>query len=164
MKRKAYQVAFPVTFVVVMVAFLSTVFFANANLSFAILSKKKSSAVPRISAVDYTEVRIRQFQGALKITDAQKKLWNNLIQVMRGNAIDMDTLTEDRIENTKNMNAVEHMKFHSQIIEAHANQLKKFIPAFEALYTSMSDEQKKITDTTFRTGMTVIMKIDPLLS
>jgi len=56
------------------------------------------------------------------------------------------------------------MIFHSQITEAQSNQLKKFIPPFEALYNSMSDEQKKITDTTFRTGMTVIMKIDPLLS
>jgi hypothetical protein len=35
MKQKAYQVAFPVTLVVVMVAFLSTIFFASANLSFA---------------------------------------------------------------------------------------------------------------------------------
>jgi len=30
--------------------------------------------------------------------------------------------------------------------------MKKFIPPFEALYTSMSDEQKKTTDTLFRTG------------
>jgi hypothetical protein len=29
--------------------------------------------------------------------------------------------------------------------------MKKFIPPFEALYASMSDEQKKITDTIFRT-------------
>jgi len=164
MKQKAYKVAFPVTLVVVMVAFLSTIFFANANLSFAILDKNKSPKVVRISAVDYTEIRIKQLQGALKITEAQKELWNNLIQVMRGNAKDMDVLIEDRIENTKTMNAVEHMKFHSQITEAQSNQLKKFIPPFEALYNSMSDEQKKITDTTFRTGMTVIMKIDPLFS
>jgi hypothetical protein len=51
------------------------------------------------------------------------------------------------------MNAVEHMKFHSQITEAHSDQLKKFIPPFEALYSSMSDEQKKSTDTIFRTGI-----------
>jgi hypothetical protein len=44
------------------------------------------------------------------------------------------------------------MKFHSQITEAHLDQLKKFIPPFEAFYASMSDEQKKTTDTIFRTG------------
>jgi hypothetical protein len=50
------------------------------------------------------------------------------------------------------MNAVEHMKLHSEITKAHLDQLEKLIPPFEAFYDSMSDEQKKITDTIFRTG------------
>lgn len=153
MNRKAYQVAIPVTLVVVMVAFLSTIFFASANLSFAASGKKKSSAVAKTSAVDYTEAQIKQLQGSLKITEAQKVLWNNLTQVMRENAKDIDALTKDRAENAKTMNAVEHMKLHSQITEAHLGQLKKFIPPFEAFYTSMSDEQKKSADTIFRTGV-----------
>ncbi len=152
MKLKAYQVAFPVTLVVVMVAFLCTIFFANANLSFAASGKKKPSAVARTSAVDYTEAQIKQLQGALNITEAQKELWDNLTQVMRENAKEMDALTKERAETTKPMNAVEHMKFHSQITEAHLDQLNKLIPPFEAFYASMSDEQKKITDTVFRTG------------
>jgi hypothetical protein len=146
MNRKDYRVA---ALVVVMVAFLSTLFFAKANLSFAASAKQKSSGA---SAVEQTEARIKQLQGALKITEAQEGLWNNLAQVMRENAKDMDALTKDRAENAKTMNAVEHLKFHSQVTEAHLNQLKKFIPPFEALYASMSDEQKKITDTIFRTG------------
>ena len=148
MKRKA----FPVTLVVVMVAFLSTIFFANAGLSFAASDKKKSSAVARPSAVDHTEAQIKQLQGALNITEAQKELWNNLTQVMRENAKDIDALTKARTENTKTMNAVEHMKFHSQTTQAHLDQLQKLIPPFEAFYASMSDEQKNITDTIFRTG------------
>ena len=153
MKQKAYQIAFPITLVVMMVAFLSTVFFVNANLSFAAAGKKKSSAVVRTSAVQHTEAQIKQLQGALNITDVQKELWNNLTQVMRENAKDMDALTKDRAENTKTMNAVEHMKFHSQITEAYLDQTKKFLPPFEAFYASMSDEQKKSTDTIFRTGV-----------
>jgi hypothetical protein len=152
MKQKAYQVVFPATLVVVMVAFLSTIFFANANLSFAASGKEKSSAVARTSAVDHTEAQIKQLQGALKITAAQEELWNNLTQVMRENAQDMDDLNKDRAENTKTMNAVEHMKFHSQTTEAHLSQLEKLIPPFEAFYDSMSDQQKKTTDTIFRTG------------
>jgi hypothetical protein len=50
------------------------------------------------------------------------------------------------------MNAVERMKFHSQITESRLAQQKKLIPPFEALYTGLSDEQKKITDTIFMTG------------
>jgi hypothetical protein len=155
MKRKAYQVAFSATLIVVMVAFLSTIFFVNANPSFA-AGKKKSSAVARPSAVEHTEAQIKQLQGSLKITEAQQELWDNLTQVMRENAKDMDALTDslhkERAESTKTMNAVEHMKFHSQITEAHSTQLKKFIPPFEALYSSMSDEQKRITDKIFQTG------------
>jgi predicted transcriptional regulator len=148
MKRKAYQVAIPVTLVVVMVAFLSTIFFANTNLSFAATGKKKSSAV------EYTEAQIKKLQGALKITEAQEELWNNLTQVMRENAKDMDALTDtldkERAEGTKTMNAVEHMKLHSQITEARSDQLKKLIPPLEECYSSLSDGQKKTIDTIFR--------------
>jgi len=156
MKRNAYQVAFPVTLVVVMVAFLSTIFFVNANLSFAAAGKKKSSAVSRPSAVAHTEAQIKQLQGALNMTEAQQELWNNLTQVMRENAKDMDALSDarnkERAEGPNTMNAVEHMKLHSQIMEAHLDQLNKLIPPFEAFYASLSDEQKKTTDTIFRTG------------
>jgi hypothetical protein len=152
MKQKAYLVAFPVTLVVVMVAFLSTIFFTSTNVSFAASAKKKSPAVVRMSAVDYTEAQIKQLQGALKITADQEELWNNLTAVMRENAKDMDALTKERVENTKTMDAVEHMKFHSETTKAHLDQLEKLIPPFEAFYSSMSDEQKKITDTIFRTG------------
>jgi hypothetical protein len=152
MKRKAYQVVFSATFVVVMVAFLSTIFLANVNLSFAASAKKTSSAVARTSAVDHTEAQIKQLQGALSITEAQKPLWDNLTKVMRENAKDMETFAKDRAENTKTRNSVEHLKFHSQITETQLGHLKKLIPPFEAFYASMSDEQKKSTDTIFQTG------------
>ena len=151
MKQKTYQFAFSVALVVVIVVFLSTIFLANANLSFAASGKKKSSVVDRISAVDQNEARIKQLHGSLKITDAQEELWKNLTQVMRQNAKDMDVINKEMAENTQTMNAVDHMKFHSRITEVHLDQVKKFIPPFEMLYASMSGEQKKITDKTFRT-------------
>jgi len=153
MKRKAYQVAFRATLVVIIVAFLSTIFFANANLSFAATAKKKSSTVVKTSAVEYTEAQIKQLQSELQITKDQEQLWINLTQVMRGNAQDMDAFfTKARAENAKNMNALERMKFQGQITEIQLDQLKKLIPPFEAFYASLSDEQKKDTDTIFRTG------------
>jgi LTXXQ motif family protein len=152
MNRKAYQGVFPVRLIVVAVSVLSVVFFAGPNLSSAATGKKKSPAVEKTSAVDRAEARIKQLQAALKITDAQKELWTNLTQVMREDAKEMDTLTEGRYEKSKTMNAVEQLKFHSQITEARATQMKNFIPPFEALYNSLSDDQKKITDTIFRTG------------
>jgi len=137
MKRKDYRIASLAALVVVMVAFLSTIFSVNANLSFGDSGKKKSTAVAKPSAVDYTEAQIKRLQDALNITDAQKELWNNLTQVMRENAKEMDALTKDRAEKAKTMNAVENMNFHSQIAEAHLAELKRLIPTFEAFYASM---------------------------
>jgi len=152
MKQTACQVVFPVTLFVVMTAFLSAIFFVDAHPAFAATSKAKASTVARTSAVEHTEARIKQLNEALKITEDQEALWTGLTQVMRDNAREMDTLTKDRRENSKAMNAVENMKFNAQVTEARLAQIKKFIPPFEALYTSMSDEQKKVTDTIFRTG------------
>ena len=149
MNIRTLQFAFPAKLVAV--ALLSTLFFTTATLSFAATGTKKMSASANISAVERTEAHIKQLKSELKITESQDELWNNLTQVMRENAKEMDALTKDRAENTT-MNSVEHMKFHSKITEAHLDQLKKLIPPFEAFYTSMSDEQKKITDTVFQTG------------
>ncbi|MGE0085802.1 MAG: Spy/CpxP family protein refolding chaperone [Desulfococcaceae bacterium] len=146
MKQKIYQVSL----VVVMAAFVSAVFFASANLSFAGAGKKKSAV--RTTAVEYTESQIKQLQDSLNITEDQKEPWNNLTHVMRENAKDMDALNKDRDEKNKSMNAVERMKFHSQITETHLAQMKTFIPSFEAFYGSLSDDQKNTVDTTFRTG------------
>ena len=156
MKQKTYQVAFPVILVLVMVAFLSAIFLANANLSFAAQNKKKSSSINRSSAVEHTEAQIKQLQGTLNITADQKELWSNLTAVMRENAKDMEALSaeraKNRAENTKPLNAVEHMKLHSEITKAHLSQMEKLIPPFEAFYASLSDQQKNITDMVFRTG------------
>ena len=48
------------------------------------------------------------------------------------------------------MNAVDDLKSYSEITEAHARGLKRFISVFEPLYASMSDAQKKDADTLFR--------------
>ena len=115
-----------------MVAFLSIFFFANADNSFAASGKKKSAEVARTTAVEHTEAQIKQLQDELNITEAQKVLWNNVTQVMRENAKEMDALTKDKAESSKTMNAVEHMKFHSQITEAHLNQHEEANPAFRS--------------------------------
>lgn len=152
MKRKTSKVILKGTLILVMAAFLSSILLATANTSFAAPGKKKSQTMTRISAVEHTEAQIKQLQGSLNITEAQQELWKNLTQVMRENATEMDSLNKNRAENVKSMNAVEHMKFHSEVTESHLDQMEKLIPPFEAFYNSLTDEQKTITDLTFRTG------------
>jgi len=152
MKLTTITTGYPSTLVVVLVAFLSTMLLVNATSSVAASGKKKSAAVTGTTAVDYTESRIKQLQVTLNITEGQEQLWNNLTLVMRENAKEVDALTKDQAEKNKTMNALDHMKFHRQFSKAQLDQQDKFIPPFEALYAIMSDEQKKSTDTLFRTG------------
>jgi len=124
----------------------------RVNNRMTIAGRKNSPEYVRTSAVDHAEAQIKQLQNELGITKAQEELWNNVTLVMRKNARDIDAINRYRSGSTKTMNSVEHMKFYSQITEAHLDQMKKLIPPFEAFYASLSDEQKNITDNTFRTG------------
>jgi hypothetical protein len=72
MKRKIYSVIVRMTLVLVMAAFLSTIFLASANISFAASGQKRSQTMSRTSAVEHTENQIKQLQGALNISEAQQ--------------------------------------------------------------------------------------------
>ena len=158
MNRSAFKIAVPAT-LVVMVAFLSAIFFASPNAAYAATTKKKAPEVTRTTAVEHTEARIKLLQDALKITDSQRAAWDTVTQVMRENAKVMDDLRKDRKEVTTTLNAVERLKFHSKISEIQLDQLKKLIPPFEALYVSMTDKQKASTDAIMQTGRHGKMKI-----
>ncbi len=152
MEQKKSRIVFPVTFVVMLFVFFSTIFFAGVNQSCAAPVKKKTSEVARTTFVERTETRIKQLKDVLKITEAQQETWNELTKVMRENAKEMEELAKVRTESTQIVNAVENMKFYYDISKTHLEQQAKFIPPFEALYTSMSDQQKKSADLVFRTG------------
>ena len=55
----------------------------------------------------------------------------------------MDELNQARHEKAKAMTAVEDLQSYSEVAQAHADGLKSFVPVFEELYASMSDDQKK---------------------
>ena len=107
-------------------------------------------AATTTSRVDRVEDRITMLHATLNITPAQEELWTNVTQVMRDNARTMDALTTARVDQAKTMNAVEDLKSYTEITKAHTEGLTKFLPAFEALYASMSDAQKAEANTMFR--------------
>jgi periplasmic protein CpxP/Spy len=152
MKRIAHQFTNPTALVISAVAFLVTIAFAMANPSPALSADPAQKTPAKVSKVDRTEARIKDIQAQLKITPAQEDLWKKVTEVMRDNAKKMEALHQARIEKAKTMNTIEDLKSYSEITQAHADGLKNFIPAFEALYASMSDEQKKDADTLFRYG------------
>jgi hypothetical protein len=107
-----------------------------------------AGAKARLSRVDRTETRITNLHARLAITEAQEAQWSNVAQVMRENAAEMESLVKARKEKG-GLNAVDDLKSYSTIADAHAAGLKKFIPAFEALYADLSADQKQVADKLF---------------
>jgi LTXXQ motif family protein len=101
---------------------------------------------------DLVEARIKELHSKFHVTAAEEAQWSNVAQMMRDNAKTMVGLQKDRGENAKStaMSAVDVLKSYSEVIDAHADGIHKFIPVFQAFYDTMSDEQKKTADALFR--------------
>ncbi len=99
---------------------------------------------------DRVERRITDLHARLKITPAQEQQWSQFAQVMRDNARQMDEDFQQRSQHVQEMSALDNMQSYAKIAEAHAQDVQKLVPAFEALYNSMSAEQKHTADQVFR--------------
>ncbi|MFZ1121388.1 MAG: Spy/CpxP family protein refolding chaperone, partial [Candidatus Binataceae bacterium] len=107
------------------------------------------------------EARIKEFHKRLHITAAHQTQWDNLVQVMRDNAKAMTDLQQQRKQDAKAMTAVDAVKSYQAVIQAHEAGMAKFVPAFQALYDSMSDAQKKTADAMFRTKVRTAAAKEP---
>jgi LTXXQ motif family protein len=96
------------------------------------------------------EQRSADLRARLHITPQQQSQWDQFAQVMRDNAKDLDQAYQQRAASFNAMNAVENMQSYAQIEQARAQDLQKLVPAFQALYASLSDDQKKQADELFR--------------
>jgi periplasmic protein CpxP/Spy len=142
MKRIAYQLTHSTILAVVFLAFVVVAGAAPALAA-------SGEPVVKASKTDRVEARVKALHARLKITQEQEESWGNVAQAMRDNAKTMEQLTRARAEGGKTMNAIEDLKSYAEIADAHADGLKQLIPAFEPLYASMSDAQKKSADRLF---------------
>ena len=67
---------------------------------------------------------------------------------MRANAQTIQSLFDERAKET-DMSAVGRLRWVARLTRAHADNLEKLVAVFEALYQTLSDQQKKAADTTF---------------
>lgn len=95
------------------------------------------------------EKRAKELHDRLKITPDQEEAWSKVADVMRENQETIHALIKDRHETMGKRTAVEDLQSYEKVANAHAEGIKKLIPVFQALYDSMSDEQKKNADTVF---------------
>jgi periplasmic protein CpxP/Spy len=129
---------------------------AHAAAAVAVTATMAFAATPAMAATDpgqaRVETRIKDMHAKLKITAAEEEQWTKVADVMRDNAKKMDELNGARAANAKTMNAVDDLKSYGAVVDAHADEIKKFAAAFEPLYASMSDAQKADADALFRHG------------
>lgn len=95
------------------------------------------------------EGRITDLHTRLGITTAEEPRFTALAEAMRANAKVMDTVLEQRGQDT-DMTAVSSLRWYARLTDARAAMLSKFVPAFETLYAALSDGQRKTADAIFQ--------------
>ncbi len=96
------------------------------------------------------ELRIAKLHRELKITPDEEANWSAVAQAMRENAAKMDeVIAATRPTPPQTLTALDDLKAYEQIARAHIEGLKNLTAAFEVLYNSMPDDQKKIADKVF---------------
>jgi hypothetical protein len=96
------------------------------------------------------EQYIANLHKQLKITPDEEAQWKQVADVMRQNSTSMQAATNDYAQNAKSMNAVDNLKSYQKIVQTHEDALQRLLPAFQTLYDSMPDAQKKTADQVFR--------------
>ena len=109
-------------------------------------SKKNTSSE---HAYRHVEERIATLHEKLAITEVQEEKWAVVAQTMRDNETSMHGLIKERHNQTEQVSAIDDLQSYLTIAQAHVDGLKKLIPAFQALYSDMSDAQKKKADASF---------------
>jgi hypothetical protein len=113
-------------------------------------TRATSARQPGETIESLVERRITDLHSRLHITSQQSQQWDQFAGVMRDNAKAMDDIYQQRAGKLGSMTAVDNMQSYAQIEQARAQDMQKLVPAFQALYDSLSDQQKKAADQMFR--------------
>ncbi len=136
------------------VAFAQTTSAAPAQAAEAPASPAPKLAPNVAGKVDH---HIQDLHTQLQITPAEEPQWQQFADVMRSNAAQMGEAFKGRADKLSSMSAADNMQSYAQIAQVHAGNMQKLATAFQTLYASFSDAQKKNADTVFHNNHTKIM-------
>jgi protein CpxP len=105
-----------------------------------------------MSHEEKTDDRIKSIHDKLGITGDQEKAFGKLADVMRDNAKNMDEAVAKQEAAEQTASALDDLKAYQATAQAHADNVKELIPAFESLYAVLNDDQKKEADSLFVPG------------
>jgi periplasmic protein CpxP/Spy len=121
----------------------------NAAAGSSRAAMAKSDAISDAKRDAAVEKHIKELHATLKITPAEESKWNEVAETMRENAKDLDRAIDKRDAKAAGATAVDDLHAYADIAQAHANGVTKLASSFSALYSAMSDEQKKAADEVF---------------
>jgi hypothetical protein len=114
-------------------------------------AKPPAAAAATSSKPETVEQRIKVLHDQLQIKPEQEKKWADVAQAMRENAQAMDKLVaKTKSTPDDKMTAVDDLKTYRDFAQAHVDGLKNLISAFDDLYASMPDAQKRVADAAFQ--------------
>jgi periplasmic protein CpxP/Spy len=102
---------------------------------------------------DPTEARIKYLHDRLRITAEQEELWGGVAQAMRDNPQSFVPFLKERLRAMTTGSAPDLLHVYQALGEAQVGSLRRIISAFEPLYASLSESQKKIADAILREGV-----------
>lgn len=144
---------------------VASTFFAGGAYAQSVAMSNNASTAPSSRAMmkqdashsAEVERHIKDLHAQLKITPAEESQWNKVAQTMRDNAAELDSAISKRDSLASRATAIEDLKSYGDIVQTHADSVKKLSTAFSELYDVMPDNQKKLADEVFtqRTGKKV---------
>jgi hypothetical protein len=84
----------------------------------------------------------------LHITPAQRPLFDAVVKVMQQNTQEMEALMQQNPPG-RHRNALDELRTQAQAAQTEAAGLQRLLPAFQALYESLSEAQKSAADHVF---------------
>ena len=97
------------------------------------------------------EAHLADIKQQLNITAAQQPKFEEFAKVIRQNAETMEAAMQ-KVQQSVRQSAVEGLRTAASLTQTEADNLKRLVPALEALYAALSGEQKRMADELFNTG------------
>jgi hypothetical protein len=114
--------------------------------------QKPAAAQNQAPAADNpVEAHLADLKTQLNITAAQQPKFDEFAKVIKQNAETMDTAMQ-KAQQSAQQTAVEGLRAAANLTQTEADNLKRLVPALEALYATFSAEQKRTADELFSAG------------
>ena len=102
-------------------------------------------------AGDPVEAQLGEIKKRLNITAAQQSQFDQFAATVKQNAQAMEAVMQKAGQSAEH-SAVEGLRTAASFAQTEADNLKRLVPALEALYASFSDQQKRTADQLFNTA------------